>query len=155
MKLGGMALAAGVTVAKEVVKPHNVAQIATAAAVSPAAGVGAALMIGGSAAVELVSAQTMTTGAARLADEAKAFGVDDQRLAEAAVQAAVGSEVSKSTGAYSTSPSTASGASAASATTDWLMDVVGAELGRTLSTAPNAAPATYDTEAIAAAMQEV
>lgn len=155
MKLGGMALAAGVTVAKEVVKPHNVAQIATAAAVSPAAGVGAALMIGGSAAVELVSAQTMTTGAARLADEAKAFGVDDQGLAEAAVQAAVGSEVSKSTGAYSTSPSTASGASAASATTDWLMDVVGAELGRTLSTAPNAAPATYDTEAIAAAMQEV
>ena len=54
MKLGGMGLAAGVTVAKEVVKPHNVAQIAAASAVSPAAGVGAALMIGGSAAGELV-----------------------------------------------------------------------------------------------------
>lgn len=155
MKIGGMALAAGVTVAKEVVKPHNVAQIAAASAVSPAAGVGAALMIGGSAAVELVSTQTMTTGAARLADEAKAFGVDDQGLAEAAVQAAVGSEVSKSTGAYSASPATATGASAAQATSDWLLDVVGTELGRPLSGEPATAPATYDTAAIAAALQEV
>lgn len=154
MQIGGMALAAGVTVAKEVVQPHNVAQIATAASVSPAAGVGTALVIAGAAAGELVSEQTMTTGAARLADEAKAFGVDDEGLAQAAVQAAVGSEVSKSTGAYSTSPSTASGASAASATTDWLLDIVGAELGRPLSAKEQSAPATYDTAAVEAALQE-
>lgn len=155
MKIGGMALAAGVTVAKEMVQPQNVAQIAAASAVSPAAGVGAALLIGGGAALELVSERTFTTGAVRLADEAQALGIEDEGMAEAAVQAAVGTEVSKSTGAYSTTPSTKSGDSATDATTGWLLEVVGAEIGRNLGTTPTNEPASYDTAAIQAALKEV
>lgn len=161
MSIGGMALAAGVTVANEVVQPHNIAQIAAASAVSPAAGAGAALLIAGGAAMELVSPVTMTTGAARLADEAKAAGIEDEGLAEAAVQAAVGAEVGKGRGSYSEQPATESGLSASDATTNWLLETVGAELGRTLHEDvdgdSDAALAGYDTEIVAsisAALQE-
>jgi len=155
MQIGGMALAAGVTVAKEMVRPENVAQIAAASAVSPAAGVGAALLIGGGvAATELISPRTMTTGAVRLADEAQSLGIEDEGLAQAAVDAAVGSEVSKSNGAYSEGAATATGETAAGATTGWLLDVVGSEIGRELGANEQTGPATYDTAAVAAALQE-
>ncbi|MHA2788307.1 cutinase family protein [Corynebacterium sp. S7] len=155
MQIGGMALAAGVTVAKEMVRPENIAQIAAASAVSPAAGVGAALVIGGGvAATELISPRTMTTGAVRLADEAQSLGIEDEGLAQAAVDAAVGSEVSKSNGAYSQGAATATGETASDATTGWLLDVVGTEIGRELGAGPQTGPATYDTAAIAAALKE-
>lgn len=155
MQIGGMALAAGVTVAKEMVRPENVAQIAAASAVSPAAGVGAALLIGsGVAATELISPRTMTTGAVRLADEAQSLGIEDEGLAQAAVDAAVGSEVSKSNGAYSQGAATSTGETAAGATTSWLLDVVGSEIGRELGTNQQTGPATYDTAAVAAALKE-
>lgn len=155
MQIGGMALAAGATVVKEVLRPENVAQIAVAAAASPAAGVGAALLIAGGATMDLVSEQTVTTGALRLADEAQAFGVDDQGLAEAAVQAAVGSEVSKSTGAYSKQVTTSTGASASEATKDWLLDVVGEELERPLDGVSRPTPAAYDSAATSAAWEDM
>lgn len=155
MQIGGMALAAGVTVAKEVVKPENIAQIAAASAISPAAGAGAALLIASSAATDLVNERTLTTGARRLASEAQAVGIDDDGLAQAAVQAAVGSQVSKSAGAYDSAGMTASGQSAAEATTSWLADVVGAELGKNLSTGTVQQASTFDSNAIAAAMKDL
>lgn len=158
MKIGGMALAAGITIGKEVVQPENLGQIAAASAVSPAAGAGAALLIAGGAALELVTPMTATTGAVRLADEAQAAGVDDQGMAEAAIQLAVGQEVSKSTGTYSTQPATNSGDSASEATTDWLLDIVGQELGRSLTTedSPTAtAPATFNPTLVGAAAQQI
>ncbi|WP_181896997.1 cutinase family protein [Corynebacterium senegalense] len=155
MKIGGMALAAGVTVAKEVMQPQNLAQIAAASAVSPAAGVGAALLISSGAALDLVSTRTMTTGAVRLADEAQALGIEDDGLAQAAVDAAIGQEVSKSAGTYRTAGATSSGASSADATTQWLLAIVGDSLGRDLGTSPSALPANYDTAAAAAALKEV
>ncbi|MGP5496413.1 cutinase family protein [Corynebacterium flavescens] len=155
MQIGGMALAAGVTVAKEVIKPANIAQIAAASAVSPAAGAGAALLIASGAAMDLVNERTLTTGARRLASEAQAVGIDDEGLAQAAVQAAVGTQVSKSAGAYDSASMTASGQSASEATTSWLADVVGAEIGRNLSTGSAAQSTTFDSNAIAAAMKDL
>ena len=155
MQIGGMALAAGVTVAKEVIKPENIAQIAAASAISPAAGAGAALLIASGAAMDLVNERTLTTGARRLASEAQAVGIDDDGLAQAAVQAAVGTQVSKTTGAYATAGMTASGRSAADATTSWLADAVGAELGKNLATGTVQQASAFDSNAIAAAMKDV
>lgn len=148
MKLGGMALAAGITVAKEVITPAHIAQIAAAGAISPAAGVGTALFIAGGAASKLVNTTTLTTAVSRLADEAKAAGIDDGGVAQAALQAAVGREVTTSRGAYSTTGFTSDGHSAASATTDWLLNIVGSQLGRTLTTvSPITSPRAFDTAA--------
>ena len=135
--------------------PANIAQIAAASAVSPAAGAGAALLIASGAAMDLVNERTLTTGARRLASEAQAVGIDDEGLAQAAVQAAVGTQVSKSAGAYDSASMTASGQSASEATTSWLADVVGAEIGRNLSTGSAAQSTTFDSNAIAAAMKDL
>lgn len=155
MSLGGMALAAGATVVKEVIKPENIAQIAAASAISPAAGAGAALLIAGGAAIKLISPATVTTGAARLADEAKAAGVDDEGVADAAVMAAVGTQVSKQQGTYDTVAATESGQSPATATTDWLLGVVGGVLGRDLGASTPSTPAVFDASAVQAAVKAV
>lgn len=153
MKIGGMALAAGSTVVKEMIQPANLAQIAAATAVSPAAGVGAALLVGANAASELVNVRTFTTGAVRLADEAQALGIDDAGFTQAAVQAAVGQGVGKSTGSYEQVGMTAAGDSAATATTGWLLEIVGNEIGRSLGDSQPVAPAQFDAGAIAGVLE--
>lgn len=130
-QIGGMALAAGITVVKKTLTPSNIAQIAAASALSPAAGAGVALLKAGEAAIDLVSPLTLTSAAVRLSDEAEAAGIDDHGLAEAAVQAAVGTGMGKNS--YRTQPVTTSGQTATGATSDWLLEVVGQEVGRTLS----------------------
>lgn len=155
MQLGGMALAAGATVVKEVIQPENIAQIAAASAVSPAAGAAAALLIAGGAAVDLVSSRTMTTGAARIASEAQALGIEDEGFAEAAVQAAIGGQVSKSAGTYSKTAVTKTGQSATDATTDWLLDVVSQEIGKELGSVEKTQPSAFNANASQAALREV
>lgn len=141
-QIGGMALAAGITVAKKTLTPSNIAQIAAASAISPAAGAGVALLKAGEAAIDLVSPLTLTSAAVRLSDEAEAAGIDDHGLAEAAVQAAVSSGMGKNS--YRTQPVTTSGKSATGATSDWLLDLVGQEVGRTLNDPTStSAPSTY------------
>ncbi|WP_431638882.1 cutinase family protein [Corynebacterium ulcerans] len=149
-KIGGMALAAGITVAKEVITPANIAQVAAASAVNPAAGLAAAALIAAPAVTKLVSTDTITTGIARLTDEAKSVGVENEELSDLAVQAVMGSQTGKAT--YSSAAVTSDGASAATATTAWLLDLVGHEVGRDLSkSAGVSAPQIFDSQAVAAA----
>lgn len=151
-QIGGMALAAGITVAKKTLTPSNIAQIAAASAISPAAGAGVALLKAGEASIDLVSPLTLTTAAVRLSDEAEAAGVDDHGLAEAAVQAAVSTGMGKQN--YRTQAVNDSGQTASGATSDWLLDVVGQEVGRTLSDpATTTATASYASGDVADVLQ--
>ena len=92
-QLGGMALAAGVTVAKKVITPSNIAQIAAASALGPEA---AGLVVAEKlieASTDLFTPETASTGAMRVVDEAKASGMEDTEIAEVAVEAAVGETI--------------------------------------------------------------
>ncbi len=130
-QIGGMALAAGVTVAKKTLTPANIAQIALAGAVSPAAGAGLALTLAGTAALDLVTAETATTTAARVFDEAEAAGLETPDVARAAVQSAVARTVNEQT--YRTTPVTKDGLTATQATTSWLADLAGDSTGSDLT----------------------
>ena len=126
-QLGGMALAAGVTLAKKVVTPSNIAQIAAAATLDPMAGVALAGVKVIEASVDLFTPETATTGALRVMDEAKAGGVEVPEIAETTVATVVSQTVEDS--AYRKQPMTESGDSAQSATTSWLSGVAADELG--------------------------
>jgi hypothetical protein len=122
-----MALAAGVTLAKKVVTPSNIAQIAAAATLDPMAGVALAGVKVIEASVDLFTPETATTGALRVMDEAKAGGVEVPEIAETTVATVVSQTVEDS--AYRKQPMTESGDSAQSATTSWLSGVAADELG--------------------------
>ena len=81
-QLGGMALAAGITVAKKFLTPSNIAQIAAAATLNPAAGATVAGVKIIEASTDLFTPETATTGATRLLDEATASGVEVPEVAE-------------------------------------------------------------------------
>ncbi|AKK07404.1 Cutinase (plasmid) [Corynebacterium mustelae] len=126
-QLGGMALAAGVTVAKKVITPANIAQIAAASAAGPEA---AAVVVGVKvieAGASLFTAETATSGAVRLLDEAKAGGMEVPEVAEAAVETVVGEAIGDS--AYVNQPITDRGQSASGATKTWLAGLAAKELG--------------------------
>lgn len=126
-KLGGMGLAAGITVAKKVLTPANIAQIAAAGAVSPEAG---ALVVGVKlleASSDLFTPETATTGAVRLLDEVTASGVEVPDAAEAAVTTVVAQQVGQS--AYKKQAVTKSGQTPTGATTQWLAALAADELG--------------------------
>lgn len=130
-QIGGMALAAGVTVAKKTLTPANIAQIALAGAVNPAAGAGMALALAGTAALDLITVETATTTAARVFDEADAAGLETPDVARAAVQSAVARTVTENT--YRTTPVTDDGLTATQATTSWLADLAGDSTGSDLT----------------------
>lgn len=130
-QIGGMALAAGVTVAKKTLTPANIAQIALAGAVNPAAGAGMALALAGTAALDLVTVETASTTAARVFDEADAAGLETPDVARAAVQSAVARTVNEQT--YRTTPVTEDGLTATQATTSWLADLAGDSTGSDLT----------------------
>lgn len=126
-QLGGMGLAAGITVAKKVLTPANIAQIAAAGAISPEAG---ALVVGVKlleASSDLFTPETATTGALRLIDEASAGGVEVPEAAEAAVTTVVAQQVGQS--AYKKQAVTKSGQTPTNATTQWLAALAADELG--------------------------
>lgn len=125
-QLGGMALAAGVTVAKKVITPSNIAQIAAASALGPEA---AGLVVAEKlieASTDLFTPETASTGAMRVVDEAKASGMEDTEIAEVAVEAAVGETIGD--GAYS-NPTMKDGQSPKSATTKYLSALAADALG--------------------------
>ena len=130
-QLGGMGLAAGITVAKKVLTPANIAQIAAAGAISPEAGamvVGVKLL---EASSDLFTPETATTGALRLMDEASAGGVEVPEAAEAAVTTVVAQQVGQS--AYKKQAVTKSGQTPTGATTQWLAALAADELGESAS----------------------
>lgn len=130
-QLGGMALAAGITVARKVLTPENIAQIAAASAAGPEAGavvVGLKLV---EASTDLFTPQTATTGAVRLLDEVTASGVEVPEVAEAAVTTVVGQTVGQT--AYGQQSVTKSGKTPKAATTQWLSAMAADELGDSAS----------------------
>lgn len=157
LQLGGMALAAGVTFAKEVVTPTNLAQIAAAGAADPLAAVPVVAAKLAQASLKIITPATATSVAARVFDEISAAGLGDAELADVAVQAA--SWKSIGSGAYASTPVTADGRSSTDATSDWALaaigDVTGSALpgasGTTAQTLPDMIP-TFDTGAISSAM---
>lgn len=161
MSLGGMGLAAGITIAKKVVTPENIAAIVSANSASPAAAAAMAGVVIGKAALETLTPETASTAALRVMDETEAAGLETPEVAEAAVEAAVYRAVS---GEYSTTPVTATGQSPTDATSQWLTGLVADRLGdeapAALREAVTAAttqttPAAYDQDAINTAVAEI
>lgn len=128
-KIGGMGLAAGITIAKKAITPQNIAAVSAASAASPAAAAAMAGAILAKSAVEVLTPATATSAAMRVVDEAKAAGIEPNQQAEAAIEAAVSRTVTASDSAYRTRPVMASGASASGATTSWLADTAVNALG--------------------------
>ncbi|MEZ2190073.1 hypothetical protein [Corynebacterium sp. CCM 9204] len=84
-QLGVMALAAGITFAKEVITPTNLAQIAAAGAADPLAAVPVVASKLAQASLKIITPATATGVAARVFDEIKAAGMGDAGLADVAV----------------------------------------------------------------------
>lgn len=151
MSLGGMGLAAGITIAKKVVTPENIATIVAASSASPAAAAAMAGVVIGKAALETLTPATATTAALRVMDETEAAGLETPEVAEAAVEAAVYRAVS---GEYSNTPVTETGQSPTDATTQWLTGLVADQLGDKAPAAllnaetTTTTPAAYDQDAI-------
>lgn len=127
-KIAGMGLAAGMTVAKDVITPANIAALTSAGLTNPVAGVvAAAPSIAASlatAAMDLVSPATATGAAARVFDEAQAAGLDEQALASVATDAVTWQQLASADG-YATTPVTAGGQTPAGATVDWISQLAG------------------------------
>ena len=161
-QLGGMALAAGITVAKKVLTPSNIAQIAAAATLDPMAGATVAGVKIIEASTDLFTPQTATTGAVRLLDEATASGVEVPEVAEASVTTVVSESVGQA--AYKNQVVTDSGQTPASATTRWLSAMAADELGQAASpelvaasnnTTTSQKGATFDRAASKTAMESL
>lgn len=157
-----MALAAGITVAKKVLTPSNIAQIAAAATLDPMAGATVAGVKIIEASTDLFTPQTATTGAVRLLDEATASGVEVPEVAEAAVTTVVSESVGQA--AYKNQVVTDSGQTPASATTRWLSAMAADELGQAASpelvaasnnTTTSQKGATFDRAASKTAMESL
>lgn len=132
LKLGGMAMAAGITFAKDVVTPTNLAQIAAAGAADPFAAIPVVATKLASAALNIVTPATATGVALRVFDEIKAAGLGDSQIAEVATQAATWK--SMGSGAYKSTPVTADGRSATDLTADWARASVGDATGTSMPT---------------------
>lgn len=132
LKLGGMAMAAGITFAKDVVTSTNLAQIAAAGAADPFAAIPVVATKLASAALNIVTPATATGVALRVFDEIKAAGLGDSQIAEVATQAATWK--SMGSGAYKSTPVTADGRSATDLTADWARASVGDATGTSMPT---------------------
>lgn len=159
MSLGGMGLAAGITIAKKSVTPENIATIVAASSASPAAGAAMAGVIVGKAALETLTPATATTAALRVMDETEAAGLETPEVAEAAVEAAVYRAVSEE---YATTPVTETGQTPTDATSQWLTGIVADELGDEAPTAlinsasaQQQSPAAYDQDAVNTAVAKI
>ena len=158
-KLGGMGLAAGVTVAKEAITAENIADVVAAGAVDPGLGAGVAGMKLFDAAVDadLINIDTLATGTQRLFDEAQGAGLDETDLNDAAVSGAITQAIG--TRDYQTTPVNSKGESATQATTGWLInaaaDVLGSDSPQSLTDATSQkakTPHSFNQNAVTTAM---
>lgn len=132
LKLGGMAMAAGVTFAKDVITPTNLAQIAAAGAADPFAAIPVVATKLAAAALNIVTPATATGVALRVFDEVKAAGLGDSQLAEVATQAATWKSVGS--GAYKSTPVTSDGQSPTMLAANWARASAGDASGTQLPT---------------------
>ncbi|WP_151550178.1 MULTISPECIES: cutinase family protein [Corynebacterium] len=156
LQLGGMALAAGVTFAKEVVTPTNLAQIAAAGAADPVAAVPVVAAKLAAASLKIITPVTATGVALRVFDEIKAAGLGDAQVAEIATQAATWKSIGS--GAYQTTPVTNDGRSATDFAADWVRAAVGDASGSTvpdLGGATAQAATLFDSGAVNSALSMI
>ena len=161
-KLGGMGLAAGVTIAKEALTPENIAQVAAAGVANPAAGISLAGLKLAEATVNsnVISDRTLSTGTTRVLAEADAAGLDTSEVDEAALSSALTLAIGEND--YKTTPINEKGDTATTATTGWLLNAAASALGEEASpelieaagtAVDTIAPAVFDSGAAATAME--
>lgn len=132
LKLGGMGLAVGITFAKDVGTPANLAQMAAAGAADPFAAILVVATKLAAAALNIVTPTTATGVALRAFDEIKAAGLGDEQIADVATQAATWK--SMGAGVYQSTPMTADGCSATDLTADWASVAAGDTSGTSMQT---------------------
>lgn len=114
--IGGMALGAGITIAKKTLTPQNIAMIAAAGVAGPqAAGTVAAAKLAETS-FELITPELAGGTTRRVLDEVQAAGLNEQTLTSVATQAAQWNEGHAS---YGSAPVTPDGRTAVEATTDY------------------------------------
>lgn len=115
-EIGGMALGAGITVARKTLTPENIGLIAAAGVAGPqAAGAVAAAKLAETS-FELITPELAGGATRRVLDEVRAAGMNEQTLTSVATQAAQWNEGHAS---YGTAPVTPDGRTSVEATTDY------------------------------------
>lgn len=117
-KIGGMALGAGITIAREVVTPANIAQIAAAGIAGPQAAGAVAIAKLAESSMKLITPELMGGASRRVMDEVQAAGLNEETLTTVATQAAQWNAQNAHAG-YAAVPVTPDGRTAAEATSDW------------------------------------
>lgn len=160
-EIGGMALGAGITVAKKTLTPENLAMIATAGVAGPqAAGAVAAAKLAETS-FELITPELAGSTTRRVLDEVQAAGLNEQTLTSVATQAAQWTEGHAS---YGSAPVTPDGRTAVEATTDYTVAlaadaVTGSDRElpheRTTTTSGTAREVTFDQQSASDALAEI
>lgn len=121
-KLAGMALGASITVAKQILTPENIAQIALAGAATPAAG---AAVLAGQLAVsasEVITPATINSGLRRVVGEIEHTVADTTGLVDLATETQTWNTINAH-GMYDRMPFTSAGQSPAALTQQWALAV--------------------------------
>lgn len=116
--IGGMALGAGITIAREVVTPANIAQIAAAGIAGPQAAGAVAIAKLAESSMKLITPELLGGASRRVMDEVQAAGLNEDTLTTVATQAAQWNAQNAHAG-YASVPVTPDGRTAAEATSDW------------------------------------
>ncbi|MGO3084478.1 cutinase family protein [Ancrocorticia populi] len=117
-QIGGMALGAGITIAKKTVTAENLAQVAAAGVVGPQAAVGVAAAKLAEASLDLITPELAGGASRRVLDEVQAAGLNEESLTTVATQTAQwGAQPAHAS--YASAPVTQDGRTAAQATSDW------------------------------------
>ncbi|MEU2004653.1 cutinase family protein [Rhodococcus sp. NPDC019627] len=139
-KIAGMGIAAAVTVAKDVLTPQSIAQIAAAGVAGPQAAIG---VLGAkilTATVKLVPPATVDKAVTLAFNEVKSGIADNKGLAKMATDTAYWDTIAKH-GSYTTVPVGTGGQTPVELVTEWIValahDLTGDQVRRTGSTTPD------------------
>lgn len=117
-EIGGMGLGAGITIARDVVTPENIAQIAAAGVVGPQAAGAVVMAKLAESSIKLITPELMGGASRRVMDEVQAAGLNEETLTTVATQATQWNTQNAHAG-YAVVPVTPDGRTAAEATSDW------------------------------------
>lgn len=131
-KIAGMGIAAAVTVAKDVLSPQSIAQIAAAGVTGPQAAIGVLGAKVLNATVKLVPPATIDKTVSLAFNEVKSGFADNKGLAKMATDTAYWDTIAKH-GSYTTTPVGTGGQTPVELATDWILalahDLTGDQVG--------------------------
>ncbi|UPU46246.1 MULTISPECIES: cutinase family protein [Rhodococcus] len=131
-KIAGMGIAAAVTVAKDVLSPQSITQIAAAGVAGPQAAIGVLGAKVLNATVKLVPPATIDKTVSLAFNEVKSGFADNKGLAKMATDAAYWDTIAKH-GSYTTTPVGTGGQTPVELATDWILalahDLTGDQVG--------------------------